>query len=170
MTASVTTLVPLTQGKFAVIDSIDAERVLKFNWCAYFNPHNRNWYAKRKVRIDGKQVSIYLHRFILNAPPDKQVDHKDRDGLNDRRYNLRLADNSQNHQNMAMPSDNRSGFKGVSRQNSISPRWVARLVHRGTRHHFGTFGSPEDAARAYDAGALRIFGEFARLNFPEETI
>ena len=104
--------VPLTHGKVAIIDEQDAERVLRYNW---FVMGDRNIYAAADIQNpDGKHELWMLHRFILQPPLGVQVDHRDGDGLNNCRSNLRLASRNQNTQNLRRPKNNKSGFKGVS--------------------------------------------------------
>src|SRR5262249_9211960 len=76
--------VPLTQGKVALVDDGDAERVLAHKWTALWHPRSKRWYARRNIWENGKQHIMYLHRFILNAPRDRQVDHINRDSLDNR--------------------------------------------------------------------------------------
>jgi len=155
--------IPLTQGKVAIVDEEDADRVLAFKWSATRCRDTGRYYAGRR---EGRRF-VSLHRFILNAPPDRQVDHVNRDGLDNRRSNLRLATPSQNQWNRERRSDNRTGFKGVFAHKS--GKWQA-LIKANRKHiYLGLFDSKEDAARAYDLAALLLHGEFARINFPAES-
>jgi hypothetical protein len=168
--------VPLTKGKVALIDDEDKERVLAFKWTYYFHVRSRKEYAHRGIWIHGgkgKQTSISLHRFILNAPKGIQVDHRDNDGLNCQKSNLRLATNAQNHHNMKNRRDSAIPYKGVYRAKCSGGRWeyrkpfTARITAFGKTYPLGMFATAEEAAMAYDARAREIHGEFARLNFPE---
>lgn len=108
-------------------------------------------------------AKMYLHRFILQPPPGLLGDHKNGDGLDNRRENLRVATKGQN--NVNRPVKNATGFRGVSRR----PRYfVAYICIDGRGFHLGCFKTPEQAARAFDAAALAHWGEFARLNFPKQ--
>lgn len=152
--------VPLTQGKFAVIDAADAAEVGRFNWSAIED--NRTFYAK--AYIDGR--SIPLHQFLMGLCEGKNPDHRDNDGLNNRRSNLRFATLSQNQANKRRSVNNRSGYKGVHEANIRAPkRWRASITKAGKFTSLGYFYSPEEAARAYDKAACALHGEFARLNF-----
>lgn len=162
--------VPLTQGKVAIVDDEDAERVLAYKWTllALTRPTKVTYYARRSIRPckDGPQKSILLHRFILGAPDDMQVDHKNMDGLDNRRENLRLATNSQNHCNIpARP--NPLGFRGVE-QVRHGKGYAARIKVGEQSLRIGPFQTPEEAGRAYDLLAKHYHGEFAWLNFPDE--
>lgn len=145
-------------GLFALIDEEDYERVSGHRW----HP------AKQKrgmiyavTNID--QKNIPLHRFVVNAPPGKLVDHWSRDGLDNRRANLRLATNAQNTANKGIAINNTSGFKGVTRHRG---KWQASVETGGKCHYCGLFTDLAEAARAYDRKAVELFGEFACLNLP----
>jgi hypothetical protein len=157
--------IPLTQGKVALVDEEDYERVSARPWFAVKDEkvNRTNWYARTR---DGAR-HISLHRFILGAERGIQIDHKDGDGLNCRRENLRIATHGQNMQNRSKGSGS-SRFKGVTwwSLNGVG-RWRAQIGYDGTMHHIGLFNSEEEAARAYDAKAREHFGEFARTNFAE---
>ena len=109
---------------------------------------------------------IYLHQLIMNAPPGMEVDHRNGNGLDNRRANLRLATKAQQQGN-SPPHGGVSRFKGVAWDKRRS-KWWAQLRARGERQWLGYFTDEADAARAYDAAAREAFGEFARLNYPEE--
>jgi len=96
-----------------------------------------------------------------------QVDHESRDGLDNRRHNLRLATCSQNKANTTRYDTNRSGFKGVYWK-AKRHLWEAQICHQGVLHYLGYFTSAEDAARAYDRQARALFGSFACCNFPND--
>ncbi len=105
-----------------------------------------------------------MHRLILNAPDGIQVDHVNRNRLDNRRSNLRIATDLQNHFNTVKRSHNTTGYKGVSRYHKLD-RWYARIALHGKVYYLGIHNSPEEAARAYDAKARELFGEFAWTNF-----
>jgi HNH endonuclease len=146
--------VPLTRGKVAIIDAEDAEAVLPFKWCA------RGPYAMSNL---GNKCLVYLHRFLLSAPPGFEVDHIDGNGLNNRRSNLRLATRGQNRQNSRIRSNNVSGYQGVS-WNSGRGMWRADIRLNGRAKFLGHFQMKEQAAIAYNDAARILFGEFAHLN------
>ncbi len=146
----------LTRGKVALVDDRDYERLLPFAWYAL----KTEWafYAA----YHGPLGSFYMHRLILNAPKGVKVDHRDGNGLNNQRFNLRLAPYSGNHANSKPHRDNQCGFKGVFMQDG--KYWRARIQNRGKPYHVGYFPTAIDAARAYDKKAIQIFGEFAKTN------
>lgn len=156
-------LIPLTQGKFAKVDDKDYARVAQFKWCAH--KHRGNWYARRGVRIGNKVKGIKMHRFIVAAPSDVDVDHRDLDGLNNQRSNIRTCSNGQNALNKRKQDGKfTSRFKGVSRRENTS-KWRAAINVSGVRVRLGTFVTERAAAEAYDLAAQKYHGEFARLNF-----
>ena len=110
---------------------------------------------------------LLLHRLIMNAPSGVQVDHRNGNGLDNRRSNLRIATNQQNHHNTKAHRDGTSRFKGVHWE-SGREKWQAQITTPGGKHKtLGRFTVEEDAARAYDRAAREAFGEFARCNFEE---
>jgi hypothetical protein len=157
-------LVPLTRGKFAVIDVEDADLVLAYNWSAKFV--EGKWYARRNLPRDQRPGTILMHRFILGTPPRMLTDHVDGDGLNNRRGNLRIATPAQNNANQRLHRTNTSGYKGVVWSKELG-RWHVRVGAGGRRVHVGYFETRDEAARAYDRVAREIYGEFARPNLPD---
>jgi hypothetical protein len=152
--------IPLTQGYFTLIDEADADMVLMHSWCVLDN--GSSVYAARKTATS----SVLMHRAILCVTDRRtQVDHVNRDSLDNRRANLRLATCRQNHFNSGATTRNRSGYKGVRKSHNCE-RWEARGTSAdGQRVFLGMFASAEDAARAHDAFAVEEHGPFAALNF-----
>ncbi len=154
----------LTRGYVATVDDEDAHLSV-FRWRAQVAP--RTVYAKRHVRLsDGRWSTQYLHRAVLPGVP--RVDHRDGNGLNCRRSNLRPADRRQNGANARIALSNSSGFKGVN-WHRRGRKWQARIEAGGRQVYLGLFASPEEAARAYDDAARRLQGEYAAVNFPGEN-
>ncbi len=152
---------PLTQGKVAVIDFSDFEKVGRVKWYALTSPKSKTIYAARHSPDNHSKV-LLLHREILGG----LVDHKDGDGLNCLRENLRPASPQQNAANVGLRKDNRSGFKGVS-LNSRLEKWQAAISISGKRIYLGVFESPVLAAKAYDCAASKHHKEFAVVNFKD---
>ena len=162
--------IPLTQNKSALVSREDYDRVMMRKWCAIFN--KGGWYAKSFVRgstKDGGKVKLdTMHRFILGiSDPSIKVDHKDGDGLNNTRENLRIASIPQNRMNCRVKGKSKSGLKGVYFDRG---KFLAYITHCGIRINLGRYSSAELAARVYDTHARKLFGEFAKPNFSEQEI
>ena len=119
-------------------------------------------YARATAYVEGRKRTVTMHRLILEAGTGQQVDHVNRDKLDNRRANLRLADPSQQKGNTAAYRTNRSGYKGVSFHRPTGT-WQAQ-IQQGSKRSLGRFRTPEEAARAYDRAAVELFGEFACTN------
>ena len=154
--------IPLTRGMFALVDEADFAWLNQWNWCA-----KEGWntfYAKRK---DGAGRIVDMHRVIAGlvaAERSLKTDHRNGNGLDNRRRNLRTCTNAENGQNQRKHCDNTSGFKGVSFDKSRC-LWAARVRVAGVDRHLGRFATAIAAARAYDAAAARFHGSVAKLNF-----
>lgn len=157
--------IPLTQGKIALVSDADYSGLSQFKWYAYKNSKAKrsSWYARRQVGPKGKQKTVLMHRQILGFPKS-EVDHKDRDGLNNQRSNLRLAsDSNQMSNRLGSNRMAKSGFRGVCAHRR---RFQVSIKVKGKSFYLGTFQSPKAAAEIYDLAAKRVFGQFAVLNFP----
>lgn len=135
--------IPLTQGKYTLIDDADFVLVSLYKW--FFD----GVYAAR--RENGKK--IYLHRLICETPTGKETDHINSNPLDNRRSNLRICERSLNNLNHQIRVDNSSGFKGVSRDKT-GKKWRAYFNIKGKQIFLGLFVKKEDAARAYNNFAL----------------
>lgn len=157
-------MIPLTQGKFAIVDDADYEKVRGFRW--YAQKAGRSFYAQRNVLLaDGKRALLLLHRFLTNCPPELEVNHINGDGLDNGRENLQVCTHQQNQFAYRRKKKSASSeYRGVNWY-PRTKRWVARIRHNDTVIHLGYFGSEEAAARAYDSVAKKLFGEFACPNF-----
>jgi len=162
--------IPLTQGLVAIVDDEDYPELSKYKWCAA-RFHNRGtYYALRSDRSTGKNLQVCMHRQILGLEhgDPRQGDHVNRNGLDNRRENLRIATNAENGRNRPVQANNTTGLKGVG-WNKQHRKYHAQIKVDGKKIHLGLFASPIAAARAYDAAARKYFGEFARPNFQEAT-
>lgn len=148
----------LGRGKFTLVDEDVMMDLECFNWAC-----DLRGYVKRSAGPAKKREVQYLHRRILEAPPELEVDHRNNAPLDNRRDNLRLATEFQQKGNRKCCSSH--GFKGV-RQQPGRITWEAKANHEGKTVYLGTFKTPEEAARSYDKWVKAKRGDFAKLNFP----
>lgn len=155
--------IPLTQGKFAIVDDEDYDWLMQWKWCAA-KQNNGDFYAIRRTsRKPIKRKTIYMHRQILNVNPKMLTDHCNHCGLDNRKLNIRSCTNSQNRQNQ-IPVVGTSKFKGVY-WNKNAKKWCTNIYRNYKRYHLGYFENEIDAAKVYDKKAKELFGVFAYLNF-----
>lgn len=158
--------IPLTQGKVAIVDDIDADFLLQWKWCAM--KHGSNFYAVRRGR-KGESPLVFMHRAIMLPLPNQVVDHRDMNGLNNSRSNLRTCSHSDNAKNSKTRISSKSGYKGVH-WFSDTRKWRAQIRANGRLISLGLFSDVTEAASAYDSAAIVYFGEYARLNFPAQEM
>jgi len=168
-----TILIYLSQGQHAIIDTDDYKYVSTYSWCAIY--HRNTFYAVSELpwcegqRGDG----LRMHRLVLGiTDPMIIVDHKDGNGLNNCRSNLRLTNAKGNAQNRRPKKTNLySPYKGITflKDGRCHP-WSAYIGGPNNRTRLGSYATAEEAALAYDRAAIARYGEFARLNFPERAV
>jgi hypothetical protein len=155
--------IKLTQGKFAIVDPDDFERINQYKW--YYN----KGYALRHVRRNGKKRAIFMHSFVCPVPPGMFTDHINRNRLDNRKANLRPATFQQNIWNASRKrKTSASPYKGVtwSRQHR---KWMVRIYVGNKAVHLGFFKDDIKAAKAYDRVAKKLRGEYEALNFPKRS-
>lgn len=148
--------IPLSQGKIALVDDADYQWLSQWNWTCW-NRGRGTSYAMRHDYSAKPYECIYMHRLILGLEDGECADHVNRNGLDNRRCNLRKATPSQNMCNAKIQRTRRSPYKGVFQ---CHHKWVARIQGE----YLGRFWTPEEAAYVFDQAALRQYGEFARIN------
>lgn len=142
------------------IDDEDYDIISNYTW--HINYHRKNVYATHVYRVNKKAVSIKMHRLILGFPKE-HIDHKDGNGLNNRKTNLRICTSAQNHHNRKIGSRNKSGFKGVC-IHKRDKTYQASICVRGKYYYSCGHKTALDAAKKYNEMAIKHHGEFARLN------
>lgn len=159
--------VPLTRGRTAVVSVEDLAKVAGYNWSAHSDGYAvRPW--NQKERQAGRRVGVcYLHRWISDSPPDKEVDHIDGDPLNNHRSNLRLGTHRDNLNNRRTGSVRASKAgaglpKGVRRTGS---RYGACVQHEGRSWWFGTYSDPSHAWIAVCVAREHLHGPFANHGY-----
>jgi len=156
--------IPLTQGKFAIVDPDDYPHISKHKWRICKTKGKNVLYAERSIRLpNGKYSRILMHRQIIHVPEGYVIDHINGSGLDNHKANLRPATVAQNAWN-SKKRNPRSGYKGVyfDKQKRL---WRAAIVCNRKRIHLGYFKNKTDAAKAYDKAAKKYHGQFASLNF-----
>jgi len=160
----------LGEGIWSILEQDDYYRLKDFKWVVYGN--GRNLYAVRLKLVGAKQTTLLsMHREIMQPRDDRVVDHKNCNSLDNRRSNLRFATHAENMHNRRKRKNATSQYVGVFFRKDSS-KWVSKIMIGRKRIQLGRYDSEIEAARAYDEGARKYHGEFARLNFPlpgEET-
>lgn len=160
-------LLSLTKGKYAQVDDEDYYWLSQWNWFAIET--KGAWYARRSkkkgVLRSGEPFEVYLHRVVMRcSDKTKVVDHRDHDGLNCQKVNLRTCTKSENNRNLCSRKGSSSSYLGVTWDSSRS-KWSSRLKCKGKTFNIGRFNNEIEAAKAYDLVAKEQFGNFANLNF-----
>ncbi len=158
--------IPLTQGKVALVDDEDYDRVVAAGpWAVSVKGRQKDIsYAQHSQRNANGTITVtYMHTLVSGF---SKTDHRDRDGLNNQKSNLRDTTTSQNGANRRKQiTHTSSGFKGVSRNNGRGKEWRAGIKVHGKTYNLGSYDIDWEAALAYDRAAKEHFGEYARGNF-----
>ncbi len=147
--------IPLSHGKFALVDDDDFERVSKYKW------HYDKVTGYARACVNGKW--LFLHRFIMGAVTGEIIDHKDTNKLICKKDNLRFCTKRQNHMNTKKPTTNTSGYKGVS-WDKVRNKFTSQIKVNQKHIFLGRFEEAKDAARCYNEAAKKYFGDFANIN------
>lgn len=148
--------IPMTRGLWVIVDESDYELVKAYKW--YPVKCKRTFYAMASVKPAEKKIFIQMHRLIMNTEKDLVVDHKDRNGLNNSRSNLRNCTMSDNRKNAAAPRNSNSGIKGIRER----PSGRFQVIFSG--EYLGMFETKAEAILAYNQASLKSHGEFAYQN------
>ncbi len=156
---------PKYPNKFVLVDDEDFKQLAQHKWSA--TREGRNYYAVRAVKNKktGRWSTLKMQRQLMQAKKGQEVDHKNGEGLDNQRYNLRFCTGTENKRNRKKPQGCISKFKGVVKRRS---KWSARIQKGDKVMYLGVYKSEVDAAKTYDKMAIRLFGEFAKLNFEKE--
>jgi len=139
-----------------MVDDEDFDLLNQYNWSVNQQNTVFSWLGTMK----DKKKPVLLHRLIMNAPNDMEIDHIDRNRLNNQKSNLRLANSSQNKCNRGPRKDNKSGYKGVS-WHKTNQKWTARIMVDSKYKHLGLFKDIKDAVIAYNKASETYHGVFA---------
>jgi len=155
--------IKLSQNQFALVDDEDFEKLNNRKWSAKFDNHTNKFYAYGHLDKKNNYKSILMHRFIMGFPTNKQIDHINKDTLDNRKINLRIVTNAQNQANRWKNKKCSSKYKGVIYLSKIN-KWYSRICFAKKSYNIGIFNSEEEAGLAYNKKAKELFGEYACLN------
>lgn len=149
----------LTKGKCALVDNEDFGYLNQWKW----HLHTEGYACRSTTStIIGKRKRIYMHSLINQTPIGTGTDHINGNALDNRKSNLRTANQSQNSMNRKTAYGS-SQFKGVC-LNKANGRWMAYIGYKRKLKSLGYFDCELAAAKRYNIEAKTLFGEYARLN------
>ena len=158
--------IELTKNMVALVEDRDFEWLNQWKW--FTDKRRSTFYAARKTRKpNGQWTTTRMHRVIMQAQKGQQIDHRNGNGLDNRRFNLRFCTHTQNQQNRE-PQKSRSRYKGVC-WHKRNKKWQAQ-IKGNKKHYLGCFDNEIKAAEAYNRKASELFGEFANLNIINERV
>lgn len=158
--------ISLTKGKIAIVDAADAEMVNRHKWYAA-TCGSSTFYASTKVHEGGKAKHVLMHRLITGAVSGQVVDHVNGDGLDNRRTNLRITTTQGNAWNHRGQRGAKSQYRGLSFYGGM---FYVRIFVNGRNQYLGRYTDERLAARVFDFAAVKHFGEYARLNLPDDPL
>lgn len=147
--------IKLSRGKFALVDNEDYAFLNQWKWF-WLNPG----YAARTIRTGKSFHKVLMHRVLLTRTKGQEVDHKNGNGIDNRKRNLRICTKIQNHWNRGKSKRNTSGYKGVH-WHRASKKWSANITANHKKHFLGYFTSKKKAAMVYAVAAKKLHKEFA---------
>lgn len=159
--------IPLTQGKFAIVDAEDFDRLNQHKW--YVVKDRNTYYALRKIKSNGRQTILSMHQEIMPTPKGMEINYINHNGLDNCKANLRFCTHQQVQFTRKKIKAKTSRFKGVSWYKKYR-KWAALIRHNYKCYFLGYFDNEVEAANAYNTKAIELFGEFARLNFPKDQV
>ena len=151
----------LSRGEVALVDDEDYGFLSRYTWHCHIQPNSETKYAVARMWINGRRTNVQMHRMIMSHTKE-HTDHVDRNGLNNQRFNIRPASRIENGRNRKLQKHS-AKYKGVHFFKATGA-WTASIRINTVKKHLGYFHTPEAAALAYDAAALKYFGEFARTD------
>lgn len=156
--------IPLTQGKFAIVDDEDYRHLIQWKWYLYragnkqYAVRNISWRSNTGML---KRRIIRMHRVIMHPPKNRYIDHINHNGIDNRKSNMRNCTSRENQGNRLVSNHCSSKYKGVNRHDG---KWQARIGYKYKQLYIGFYDTEIEAAEAYNQKAIEIFGEFAKVN------
>lgn len=145
------------KGKYALVDDEDFEYLNQFKW--YFNPtRHKSGNGYTQALVNGKYPA--MHTVIMKPPKGLEVDHRDGNGLNNQRNNLRVCTHAQNVLSKSVQRNNRHKLKGVT--HTKYGRYVAFITYKNKGYYLGVYDTPQQARIAYLAKAIELHPEFVK--------
>ena len=159
---TMTKQISISRGMTATVDDSDFNSVKDYEW--YAVPGYNTWYAMRWEGIRPQRKHVFLHRFLMGVSDSHVlIDHKNGNGLDCTRGNMRTCTRMQNTCNSVKQKSSAAGYRGVYRDKNEN-FYSAQIEVNGNKIRLGYFKTKEDAARAYNDAAIKHHGEFAKLN------
>lgn len=159
-----TKIIALTHGHETIISDEDYDMLSLHKWRAHFN--DPNVYAQAWIKVQNVWKTISLHSMILPPKLGYDVDHINGDSLDNRRSNLQYLLHKYNTQKRRTPSNNTSGYRGVT-FHLATGKWLAQIRSDNKNYHLGVFTDKIEAAKAYDIAARKLLSKYATINFPD---
>lgn len=153
--------IKLTKGRYALVDDSDYDELSNYKWCVIKNLNT--FYATSHAYIDDKRTTIRMHRIIMNPPEGMIIDHKNGDGLDNQKSNLRICTYSENSRNINSHKNSTSKYIGVSYSSSYGT-WLSMIMVDGKNKSLGYFKTELEAAIIRNIAARKYYKEFAKLN------
>lgn len=151
--------IKLTQGKWTIIDEIDYDKVKRFKWHTSVPQGGKTYYARSIPPGAGKRrIAIKLHQLLRPCPRYFEVDHKNRNGLDNRISNLQVVTHAKNMLNKGLRLDNATGYAGVS-WDGIKNKWHAQIFAQGKQKHLGFFICFNKALASRKDAEIKYFGK-----------
>jgi hypothetical protein len=148
----------LTQGQVAIVDNYDVSKIDSRCWFAHRKGKKGAFYAGGNSKsVNGKRMTLSMHREVMGADDNLEIDHINHNTLDNRRSNLRIANPIENSYNREMNKNNTTGYKGVG-YHKRSEKWMAYIGVSWRLKYLGYFTDPADAALAYDKAAREHYG------------
>lgn len=154
-----------------LLDDEDYEYVKHWKWYIRWNESSQTFYCERFLKVNGNSIGIKMHRFIMGETnPKIEIDHKDHNGLNNQRSNLRSGTRAENNRNKRPYKSGKSPYRGVCKRNeSVSIKFRTQIQVNGKKVYRKDWNTELEAALDYDRNVVKYHGEFAYLNFPQSN-